>query len=100
MKLEGRDTAGRFALWEGILPDGAAPPLHSHPEDETLYILDGELTAWLVEPELADDGSEPPAWVESRGRRCGVGDVVFAPGGTPHSFRVGPPPPSGDNQQY
>jgi len=88
MKLEGRQTAGRFALWEGVLPHGAAPPLHSHPQDETFYILEGELTAWLVEPELADDRSEPPAWVKTRARRCGVGDVVFAPQGTPHTFRV------------
>lgn len=88
MKLEGRQTAGRFGLWEGVLPHGAAPPLHSHLQDETFYVLEGELTAWLVEPELANDGSEPLAWVKTRGRRCGVGDVVFAPGGTPHTFRI------------
>ena len=88
VKLDGHQTAGRFALLEIVLPHGAAPPLHSHPQDETFYILEGELTAWLVEPELADDGSEPPAWVKTRGRRCEVGDVVFAPGGTPHTFRV------------
>ena len=88
MKLDGDQTAGRFALWEGVLPYGAAPPLHSHPQDETFYILDGELTAWLVEPELADDGADPPEWVAARGRRCGVGGVVFAPAGTPHTFRV------------
>jgi len=88
MKLEGRDTGGRFALWEGVLPKGAAPPLHSHPQDETFYILEGELTAWLVEPELAAGPGDSPAWVSERGRRCGVGTVVFAPGGTPHTFRV------------
>jgi quercetin dioxygenase-like cupin family protein len=88
MKLEGSRTAGRFALWEGVLPHGAAPPLHSHPQDETLYLLEGELTAWLVEPELAEDGSSDPAWVTTRGRRCGVGSVVFAPAGHPHTFRV------------
>jgi mannose-6-phosphate isomerase-like protein (cupin superfamily) len=88
VKLDGRQTAGRFALLEIALPRGAAPPLHSHPQDETFYILEGELTAWLVDPELADDDSEPPAWVKTRARRCGVGDVVFAPGGTPHTFRV------------
>ena len=88
VKLDGHQTAGRFALLEIVLPHGAAPPLHSHPQDETFYILEGELTAWLVEPELADDGSAPPAWVTTRGRRCEVGDVVFAPGGTPHTFRV------------
>ena len=88
VKLDGRQTGGRFALSEIMLPHGAAPPLHSHPQDETFYILEGELTAWLVEPGLADDDSEPPAWVKTKARRCGVGDVVFAPGGTPHTFRV------------
>lgn len=88
MKLDGRQTGGRFALWEGVLPHGAAPPLHSHPQDETFYVLDGEITAWLVEPDLAGDRNEPPAWVTSHGRRCGAGAVVFAPGGAPHTFRV------------
>jgi quercetin dioxygenase-like cupin family protein len=85
MKLDGQHTAGRFALWEGVLPRGAAPPLHSHPQDETFYVVDGELTAWLVEPELADDHAR---WVSERGRRCGAGGVVFAPAGAPHTFRV------------
>jgi quercetin dioxygenase-like cupin family protein len=88
MKLDGRQTAGRFALWDGVLPHGAAPPLHSHPQDETFYVLEGELTAWLVEPELAGDQDDPPAWARTGGRRCGSGAVVFAPGGTPHTFRV------------
>jgi quercetin dioxygenase-like cupin family protein len=88
MKLEGRHTAGRLALWDGLLPHGAAPPLHSHPQDETFYVLEGELTTWLVEPELADDEASPPAWVRTRGRRCGAGTVVYAPAGAPHTFRV------------
>jgi len=85
MKLTGEQTDGRFALWEGVLPHGAAPPLHSHPQDESFYVLDGEVTAWLVEPELAEAGEE---WVATRARRCGVGAVIFAPGGSPHTFRV------------
>jgi quercetin dioxygenase-like cupin family protein len=88
VKLDGTQTAGRFALWEGVLPRGAAPPLHSHPQDETFYVLEGELTAWLVEPELADDRTDPPQWVRSRARRCPVGAVLFAPAGAPHTFRV------------
>jgi quercetin dioxygenase-like cupin family protein len=88
IKLEGRDTGERFALWEGMLPRGAAPPLHSHPQDETFYVLEGELTAWLVEPELARDAGDPPGWVKTHGRRCRPGTVVFAPGGIPHTFRV------------
>lgn len=88
MKLDGRQTAGRFSLWEGELPHGAAPPLHSHPQDETFYVLDGELTAWLVEPELAADQAEVPVWAKTCGRRCRASAVVFAPAGMPHTFRI------------
>ncbi|MGN6870006.1 MAG: cupin domain-containing protein [Solirubrobacteraceae bacterium] len=88
MKLEGRETGGRFALWEAVFPHGAAPPLHSHPQDETFYVIDGEVTAWLVEPGLTDDPADPPEWVKTHGRRCGPGAVTFAPAGAPHTFRV------------
>jgi quercetin dioxygenase-like cupin family protein len=88
MKLDGRQTGGRFGLWEGVFPHGAAPPLHSHPQDETFYVIDGEVTVWLVEPELADDQAAPPEWVKTRGRRCGPGAVAFAPAGAAHTFRV------------
>jgi quercetin dioxygenase-like cupin family protein len=89
MKLDSEQTAGRFGLFEVLLPRGASPPLHSHPQDETFYVLEGEVTAWLVEPELASSAREHPStWVETCGRRCGVGAVVFAPGGTAHTFRV------------
>ncbi|HLY50445.1 MAG TPA: cupin domain-containing protein [Solirubrobacteraceae bacterium] len=88
MKLEGHQTGGRFALWEGVLPRGAAPPLHSHPQDETFYVLEGELTAWVLEPELVAAGSDPAEWAGSHGRICAAGAVVFAPAGIPHTFRV------------
>jgi quercetin dioxygenase-like cupin family protein len=84
LKLTGGQTGGRFALWESMLPRGAAPPLHSHPQDETFYVLEGELTLWIVEPELAADR----AWVSTHARPAGPGTAAFAPGGTPHSFRV------------
>lgn len=83
MKLPGERTGGRFALWDGVLPHGAAPPLHSHPQDETFYVLEGELTIWVVEPELVESD-----WLDTHGVRCSVGAVAFAPGGTPHTFRV------------
>lgn len=88
MKLDGRHTAGKFALWEGVLPQGAAPPLHSHPQDETFYLLDGEVTVWLVEPELAGGRESQPGWVKTHARRCIPGTAVFAPAGAPHTFRV------------
>jgi quercetin dioxygenase-like cupin family protein len=70
--LDGEQTGGRFAIFEAVLPNGASPPLHSHPQDETFYILDGEVTVW----------------VEDHPRRCRPGAIAFAPGGSPHSFRV------------
>lgn len=70
--LDGEQTAGRFAVIELLLPKGASPPLHSHPQDETFYVLDGEVTVW----------------VEDRPRTCCPGAIAFAPGGAPHSFRV------------
>src|SRR6185437_16342227 len=85
-EARGGQTGGRFALWEGVLPHGAAPPLHSHPQDETFYVIEGAVTAWIVEPALAAGDAE--AWVTTRGRRCGPGGVVFAPRGPPHTFRV------------
>jgi quercetin dioxygenase-like cupin family protein len=81
VKLDGEQTGGRFSLQEGLLPRGAAPPLHSHQQDETLYVLDGRVTFWVVD---ADD----PSWVENGARECGPGAAVFAPAGTPHTFRV------------
>lgn len=86
-KLTGGETGGRFALWEGVLPRGAAPPLHSHPQDETFYVLEGDVTIWIVEPGLLD-GDGDPQWLETSARRCGSGAVGFAAGGTAHAFRV------------
>ena len=90
MKLDGDQTGGRFALWEAEAPHGASPPLHSHPQDETFFILEGELTVWVVDEADIDpavDG-QPPRWVATHARRCGVGSVMYAPGGVPHTFRV------------
>jgi quercetin dioxygenase-like cupin family protein len=83
LKLTGEQTGGRFALWEGVLPRGAAPPLHSHPQDETFVILDGDVTAWLVDRDRVDDD-----WLASCAERCLPGSVIFAPAGIPHTFRV------------
>jgi len=72
MKVDGEQTGGRFALWENLFPQGAAPPLHTHPEDESFFVLEGELVVWLA----------------GERTRCGPGSFIFAPAGTPHTFRV------------
>ena len=41
----GEDTEGRFALIEGVARKGNVPPPHiHHREDETFYVLEGEIT--------------------------------------------------------
>jgi quercetin dioxygenase-like cupin family protein len=84
VKLSGEQTGGLFSLQEAVLPRGAAPPLHSHPQSETFYVLDGEVTFWLVAPENASD----PSWAETPAGRCGAGATVLAPAGVAHAFRV------------
>jgi quercetin dioxygenase-like cupin family protein len=41
----GSQTAGRYALWEAVVPPGGGPPLHMHSrESEAFFVLEGELT--------------------------------------------------------
>jgi quercetin dioxygenase-like cupin family protein len=84
VKLAGEQTGGRLSLQEVLMPRGAAPPLHSHPQDETLYLLDGEATFWVVDADEAKAGS----WLVEPGERCGAGAVLYAPAEVPHTFRV------------
>jgi quercetin dioxygenase-like cupin family protein len=70
--VDGDVTGGRFSLSHLTLPHGAAPPVHSHPQDETFYLVEGKLQV------LIDD----------KAQHCETGAVAFVPGGSPHSFRV------------
>lgn len=72
LKLDGTKTDGRFLMLEVVTePGGGAPQPHVHTrEDETLYMLEGEVTV-----EVGGDR-----------RTVGPGDVVFFPRGVPHSF--------------
>jgi quercetin dioxygenase-like cupin family protein len=72
IKIDGEQTGGRYAIFESLLPHGAAPPLHSHPQDESFYVIEGTLSAWI-------DGVL---------QRCTAGSIAFFPGGTPHTFIV------------
>jgi quercetin dioxygenase-like cupin family protein len=80
VKLAGNETGGRLAVLEEELPEGPGPPLHSHPQDETYVLLDGEATIWVDADPAADIGL-----------RRGAGAVVFVPGGVPHTYRVESP---------
>jgi quercetin dioxygenase-like cupin family protein len=72
IKIDGEQTGGRYAIFESLLPHEAAPPLHTHPQDETFYVIEGTLSVWV-------DGAL---------QRCLAGSIAFFPGGTPHTFFV------------
>ena len=66
-------TGGAYGLIEAVAPPGASPPLHVHTaEEESFYVLEGELTIRCGE-ELF---------------RVGPGAFACLPRGVPHSFVV------------
>jgi len=72
-KATGKETGCAFVLLEDRMVRGKTTPLHLHPnEDETIYVLEGEL---LVHSE----GEE---------HRVVQGGLFFAPRGLPHAFMV------------
>ena len=42
--LSGKDTAGRFAIIDMLVPAGGGPPPHRHDFEEAFHVLEGELT--------------------------------------------------------
>ncbi len=74
VKASAEQTGGRFSISEQMFPGGMATPLHSQPDDdETFYVLEGELTFFLAE--------NPPF-------RAAVGAFVHIPKGVAYVFRV------------
>lgn len=53
-------------------PEGAGPPPHTHPWDESYYVLEGQVDVMLGEKTVT----------------LAVGEFVFIPAGTPHGFRM------------
>lgn len=76
MKATAEETGGAFLLFEDLMTKGKTTPLHIHAgEDETLYVLDGELLVHI-------DGVD---------HRVGPSGVAVAPRGVPHAFLVTSP---------
>ncbi len=68
----GEDTNGKYAMWEAIVPPGGGPPPHVHSrEEESFYILEGEITFQIGEGRVV----------------ATAGMFANMPVGTPHSFR-------------
>jgi quercetin dioxygenase-like cupin family protein len=74
-KLTEEETDGAFLLFEDTAEQGKVTPLHTHPADETVYVLAGEIVMHI-------EGTDHP---------LGQGGVAMAPRGVPHAFKVTSP---------
>jgi quercetin dioxygenase-like cupin family protein len=71
-RANSRQTDGAFILFEQTSQRGKTTPLHRHAEDETFYVLEGELVVHI-------DGADYPGK---------PGSIIFVPRGAPHAFLV------------
>jgi quercetin dioxygenase-like cupin family protein len=74
-KVESPDTGGSYFVGELTVPPQAGVPLHSHPECETFYVLEGELEFLRLDGETAVSLA------------AGPGTVVFIPHLARHGLR-------------
>ncbi|WP_144505642.1 quercetin 2,3-dioxygenase [Bacillus mycoides] len=71
--VSGEDTNGEFCIVHCSAKKDAGPPTHIHEnEDESFYVLDGEMTVFVGDKTLS----------------AKTGDYVFLPRGIPHTFKV------------
>lgn len=71
--IRGVHTSDRFALTEVVAPAGDMAPLHVHRrDDETFYVLDGELTLFVGNDVIA----------------AAAGVCVHAPRNVAHTYKV------------
>lgn len=76
VRLPASDGQDGISILEFRAPHGDSPPLHVHrTEDEIFHILEGEFRVRLADREL---------------HAC-AGDILLAPKGTPHTYRVESP---------
>jgi len=73
VKATADSTGGAFGLVESLMAPGFSPPMHiHHREDESFYVLEGELTMQCGEQRF----------------RASAGAFVFLPRDVPHTFVV------------
>src|SRR5437764_10012490 len=72
IRVPGEAVDGRFALIEFLFPRHASPPLHTHPQDESYIVLDGQLTVQAGAERFELD----------------AGGIGVVPTGVAHTFRV------------
>jgi quercetin dioxygenase-like cupin family protein len=71
-KVTAADSDGSFLLFEDEMDQGKTTPLHTHPADETMYVVEGQIRMHL-------DGTD---------HDVDAGGVAVAPRGVPHAFLV------------
>jgi quercetin dioxygenase-like cupin family protein len=72
IRVPGEAVDGRYALIEFLFPRGASPPRHTHPQDESYVVIEGQLTVQAGE----------------RRFELGPGGTAAVPMGVEHTFRV------------
>lgn len=71
-KADGAEGNGQYAISEWWLEaDSTGPGVHSHPEDDLFYVLEGTMSFWLADH-----------WVDA-----GPGAFILVPGGVAHDFQ-------------
>jgi quercetin dioxygenase-like cupin family protein len=79
VKMGSDETKGRCALLEFVTPAGGGAPYHVHQnEDESFYVLEGEITFYVGAAVI----------------HATAGSFVFGPRKVPHTFVVGPHGPA------
>jgi quercetin dioxygenase-like cupin family protein len=72
VKVKAEDTGGAYSVFEDVIPPGGGPPPHTHTkEDETIFVIEGELRAWLGGKQYD----------------LKMGDFVHMPRGVQHYFK-------------
>lgn len=66
------ETGGAFLLFSDVMDQGKRTPLHTHPADESMYVVDGSIVVHLAGAEHQVD----------------AGGLVIAPRDVPHAFMV------------
>ena len=108
VKTTAEETGGAMTVMEMTLPTGAAPPPHTHPGGEAVYVLEGNIRYHIgddvVEAETGSFFSIPEGtleWFEPTGDTPARLLVIYTPGGIdkfftevaePASVREIPPP--------
>src|SRR3974390_3514078 len=73
IRVSTSDGKDGISILEHLVPYGFSPPLHLHrTEDEVFQVLEGEFRVRVKDQE----------------HRLGAGDLLLAPKGVPHTYRV------------